>query len=115
MAVRIKRLWNSLELSDSLPGTAVFTAAAYVMFTRVTVANSDSAARTFSAFIVRSGQAGSLDDVELLIKDKSVAPAETFALEDLEGHVLNPGDSLYMPASAASVLTAHGSGIEVDA
>jgi hypothetical protein len=115
MAVRIKRLWDSLQLATATPGSAIFTATAYTMFTRVTVSNTDSSARTFSAYIVRSGQAASLDNAELLLKDKSVAPAETFAAEDLEGHVLNPGDMLYMPASAATALTTHGSGIEVDA
>lgn len=115
MAVRINRLWNSLELSDSSPGSAIFTAAAYTMFTRVTVTNTDSSARTFSAFIIRPGQAAALDDAEIVIKEKSVAPGETFACEDLEGHTLRPGDMLYMVASATSALTSHGSGIEVDA
>ena len=115
MAVRIKRLWDSLELSTTSPGSPLFTASAYTMFTRVTVTNNDSSARTFSVYIVRAGQAASLDDAEYVLKDKSVAPSETFACEDLEGHVLNPGDALYAPASANGALTAHGSGIEVDA
>jgi hypothetical protein len=117
MGARIKRLWDSLELATTSPGTPLITATkVYIMFTRVTVTNNDSSARTFSAYIVRSGQAASLDDAEYVIKDRSVAPGETFACQDdLEGHVLNPGDSLYMVASAANALTAHGSGIEVDA
>lgn len=115
MAVRINRLWDSLQLSTSSPGSPIFTATAYTMFTRVTVLNTDSSARTFQAFIVRSGQAASLDNAEMIYKDKSVAPSETFALEDLEGQTLRQGDMLYMVASAATALTAHGSGIEVDA
>ena len=114
MAVRIKRLWDSLELSTTSPGSPLVTAGAYIFFSRVTVTNNDSVARTFSAYIVRPGQSASLDDAEYVLKDKSVAPSETFACEDLEGHVLNPGDMLYMVASANGALTAHGSGIEVD-
>ena len=90
--------------------TSMYPPASMAGLPRITITNNDSSAHTFSAYIVRSGQAASLDDAGYVLKDKSVAPSETFACEDLEGHVLRPGDSLYMVASANGVLTAHGSG-----
>jgi hypothetical protein len=115
MAVRLKRLWNSLELSTSSPGSPVFTATAYTGLTSVVVENHDTVARTVTVYIIRSGQAAALDAAERIVNAKSIPPGTQEELSELVGQALNPTDMIYMVASAASALTAHGSGVEVDA
>src|SRR5688572_19744514 len=100
MAVRLKRLWNSLELSTSSPGSPVFTAAAYVGFTSVVVENHDSVTRTVTVFIVRSGQAAALDSVERIVNAKPIQPGSQEEISELIGQALNNTDMLYMVASA---------------
>lgn len=111
-----KRLFDSLQLGATSPGTALYTAPAQTrcIVKKLTFSSTDaSTARTVSVYIVRSGQAAALDDAEVLWKTKTLAPLESKSCYEAEGHVLEEGDMLYAVASAATSITAHGSGVEI--
>ncbi len=113
MASQLCRLFNSLVLASATPGTPVVTATDFRFIGHVSVYNADTVTRTVTAYVVRAGQAASLDAVEL-VEIVSIAPGKTEDLEHTERHVLEPGDMLYLRASADGVLTAHASGLRND-
>lgn len=110
-----KRLFNSLAVQTSSPGTALYTAPAQTRCIKpwLTFTNTDSSnAVTLSVYIVRSGQAASLDVAEAVWLTKTLGPLEVKPCYDLLNHTLESGDMLYAVASAGTV-TVHGSGAEV--
>lgn len=113
--VTAKRLFNSLAVQTASPGTALYTAPALTrcVLKKLSFLNTDTSnAVTVSVYIVRAGQAGTLDDNEAIWKTKTLGPLESKPCYDIADQVLDAGDMLYAVASAATV-TAHGSGVEI--
>jgi hypothetical protein len=113
MASQLCRLFNSLVLSTTSPGAPVVTAADYRFIGHISVYNADTVQQTVTSYIVRAGGAGALDAIER-VEIVSIAPGKTEDMEKTERHVLEPGDMLFLVASANSVITAHGSGLRND-
>lgn len=113
--ITAKRLFASQAVQTSSPGTALYTAPAQTrcLAPRLSFLNTDAAnAVTLSVYIVRSGQAAALDDIEAIWKTKTFGPLEDKICYPLLQQTLEPGDSLYAVASALTI-TAHGSGAEI--
>lgn len=78
---------------------------------KATVTNTTSGNVTFSANVVTvAGTAGASN---LVVNLRQIAPKETYALPELVGQVLQPGDFLSTIAGAATSLTLRISGREV--
>lgn len=110
-----KRLFNSLAIQTSSPGTALYTAPPQTrcVIKKLSFVNTDgSNAITLSVYIVRPGQAATLDAAEAVWLLKTFAPLETKTCNEALDQVLEPGDMLYAVASAGTV-TGHGSGYEI--
>lgn len=54
--------------------------------------------------------AGALGASNLIVKEKSLAVAETYTFPELVGHFLNPGDKISWKASAAASVNGRVSG-----
>jgi hypothetical protein len=78
---------------------------------KATVTNTTSGNVTFSANVVTV--AGSAGASNLVVNLRSIAPKETYALPELVGQVLQPGDFLSTIAGAATSLTLRVSGREI--
>jgi hypothetical protein len=113
--VTLKRLFNSQAVQTASPGAALYTAPQYTRGIRpyLTFLNTDSSnAVTVSVYIVRNGQAASLDVAEAIWLTKTLGPLESKICHELATQVLEPGDMIYAVASAGTV-TVHGSAPEV--
>ncbi len=78
---------------------------------KATITNTTSGNVTFSANLVTS--AGAAGAGNLVVNLRSIAPKETYALPELVGQVLQPGDFLSTIAGAATSLTLRVSGREI--
>jgi hypothetical protein len=110
-----KRLFNSLAVGTTSPGSAVYTAPQYTRCVRpyVTFLNtSTTTADTITVAIVRNGEAVALDAAELVWKTRTLAPLESKICHELATQILEPGDSLYF-VSVNGTITVHGSAAEI--
>lgn len=83
-----------------------------VMITKVTVSNTDTAnARTFDIHVVPSGDTAT--STNKLVTEKVLDEKESISAYQVEGQILNPGDSIHAKASVASVVSLMISGVEI--
>lgn len=78
---------------------------------KFTVTNTSSSNVTFSCNLVATG--GSASNSNIIVKDRSIAPNESYTCPDLVGQVLEDGGFISTIASAASSLTISASGREI--
>jgi len=78
---------------------------------RATITNTTAGNVTFSANLVTV--AGAAGAANLVVNLRSIAPKETYALPELVGQVLQPGDFISTIAGAATSLTLRISGREI--
>lgn len=105
-----------------IPGTFVATGAATQLYLSptagkgtwidtATALNDNAAAQTVTIYRVPS--AGAAGAVNALIKAKSIGIGATDLLPELRGKFLNPGDTIWAVASAASSISIDVSGREL--
>lgn len=103
---------NFILTQLSTTPTAEYTATnVKTIIDKFTVTNTNTVNVQFSINIVSSG--GSEGDGNLLIKNKTVQPNETYTCPEVIGHVLNPSAFISAVASVASSLTLRASGREI--
>lgn len=78
---------------------------------RITFCNVTATAATFTVHLVPSG--GSADTTNLLINAERLGPTKTVAPPELEGMVLETGDTIQMKAGTGSAITVAGAGTEI--
>ena len=78
---------------------------------KFTVTNTAAGNVTFSVNLVASG--GSAGNSNLVLKEKSVAPGQTYNCPELVGQTLESGGFISTLASAATSLTISASGREI--
>lgn len=78
---------------------------------KATVTNTNTANVTFSVNVVTSG--GSAGNSNLVIKDRTVVPGETYLCQELVGQAMESGSFISTIASAATALTLRVSGREI--
>lgn len=110
MAVTPKTLVAPLQLV--VAQTTQYTASnCKAIIDKATVTNTDSSNRTFSVNIVQP--AGVAGNGNLIIKDRTVVPGETYLCPELVGQELDAGAFISTAASAATALTFRVSGREI--
>ena len=78
---------------------------------KFTATNYDTTARTISVNLVTSG--GSAGNDNLIVKTKTLQPAETYTFPEIVGHVLAPGGFISTIASSGTAINIRASGREV--
>lgn len=105
----IQQIINSVRLTGS--AAALYTApggfTAQVM--KLTVANSDTSAHTYTLYLVPSG--GSATAATVITPLAGILPNATVNDPNIYGQVLNAGDAIWGLADAPSVLTVFASGL----
>lgn len=76
----------------------------------LTFSNTTGAAVTVTVYLVKSG--GAAGDANTIRKDKTVGPLDTWQCYEAN-HIIHAGDTIRALASAATSITAMGSGLEV--
>lgn len=82
-----------------------------IIVQRLTFTNVGSGGNTVSVWLVPSG--GSADNTNLIADAISIPEGDTWICSQAERQVLEAGDTIQAQASAASSITAHGSGVRV--
>ncbi len=114
MSVTPKRLFEGVQIPNAAaatPGLYACPANTKTIIKKLTFTNVDTSAHTVTVHLVASG--GSASNSNMVTKAFPVGPGITYEAFECEGHVLSPGDFITAFADAASVVTAHGSGVEV--
>lgn len=104
-------LFDPVQLANT--ATTYYTGAekTNTIIKKLTFTNTDTSNRTVTVYIVPSG--GSADATTTLISAKVLIPGETWECFEAEGHVIEPAGTLQMVASAATAITAIGSGVKI--
>ena len=76
-----------------------------------TVTNTGSADAAFSCNVVANGESPGADN--LVLRERTITPNETYTCPELVGQTLGQGDYLSTLASAADTLTIRASGREI--
>lgn len=102
-------LFEPLQLAAA--ASPLFTAIAPTRVDKLTVTNTDAAARTVSFYWVPGG--GTFGAANLLVSARPLQVGESWDVQPFMGHVLAVGDQLFGLASAAGVVNVFGSGVQV--
>jgi hypothetical protein len=81
------------------------------MVRHLVLTNTDASPRIVSVYL--SATAGSVDPEDLVLKDKTLQPAESFVVFQVQGESIAPGGSLQGVCDQPGVVAARGSGVEV--
>lgn len=109
MSTQIKTFINAKYLENTQ--TTQITASVLTLLDKITITNITTGNVNFSANICDSGE--TVGNSNLIIKNKIIAPSETYDCFELVGHVLETGSFLSMIASAASSLVLKIDGREI--
>lgn len=107
----IQKLLIGAKQAESSQTTQYTTPSVKAIIDKFTITNTSAADATLSVSLVAFG--GSPSDANLITKQRTVAPGETYVANELTGHVLEAGQSISTIASAASALTIRCSGREI--
>lgn len=109
MTIQTKVLCASTQLTGSAATYITGAASQKTTITRARITNSDTAtAYTFTVYRVASG--GSAGSTNLLINARSVAPGGSDLCPELNGMVLDAGDTIQALASTTAKLNFTASG-----
>ena len=110
MTVTVKVLVPAKSAENSQ--TTQYTASGVTaIIDKFTATNYSASAATISVNLITSG--GSAGNDNLIVKTKTLQPAETYTFPELVGQVLNPGDFISTLAGTASAINMRVSGREV--
>ena len=110
MTVTVKNLIPRKQAENSQ--TTQYTATnCKTIIDKFTVTNTSASNVTFSVNLVAS--AGSASDSNLIVKTRTVVPAETYLCPELIGQTLESGGFISTLAGAATSLTISASGREI--
>lgn len=110
MAVTTRVLVPS-KVMESVSQQQYTAQGAIVLIDKFTVVNTSANNVSFSVNIVASG--GSASDANAVIKNRTLAPNQTYNCPELVGHALQDGASIYTVAGAATSLTMRITGREI--
>lgn len=109
MATQLKTFVNASYLESTQ--TTKITAVALTILDKVTLTNISGANVSFSANIADSGETATTTN--LIVKNKAIAPNETYDCFELVGQVIEIGSFLNMIASSANSLVLKIDGREI--
>ena len=110
MPINAKTLVEAKSV-DQVQTTQYVAAVTAVIIDKMTATNYSSAARTISVNLVPAGQLPG--DSNLIVKTKTLQPAETYTFPEIAGHILNTGDYISTLGSLAASMNFRVSGREI--
>jgi len=110
MAVNVKVLIPA-KIAENTQVTQYTATNVSAIIDKFTATNYSASAATISVNLVT--QFDSSGNQNLIIKNKTLLPSETYTFPELVGHVLQPGGFISTIASAASAINIRSSGREV--
>ena len=109
MATTLRCLVESADIGTTAASAYQSAAGTRTTFTKLTVTNRSGASANFSAYILPSGVTAVAAQY-LVISGKAVDAGATYDASELRSQTLEPGDSLWLVASASASLTARVNG-----
>jgi hypothetical protein len=110
MTVTVKNIIPAKQAEASQ--TAQYTATGVkCIIDKFTVTNTSASSATLSVNLIPSG--GTAGDGNLILKNRTISPQETYCCPELVGHVLESGSFISTLAGTASALTIRASGREI--
>ena len=110
MAVNVKVLIPA-KIAENTQTTQYTAVNVSAIIDKFTATNYSASAATLSVNLVT--QFDSSGNQNLIIKNKTLLPSETYTFPELVGHVLQPGGFISTLASAASAINIRSSGREI--
>ena len=110
MAVNVKVLIPA-KIAENTQVTQYTATNVSAIIDKFTATNYSASAATLSVNLVT--QFDSSGNQNLIIKNKTLLPSETYTFPELVGHVLQPGGFISTIASASSAINIRSSGREV--
>ena len=110
MAVNVKVLIPA-KIAENTQTTQYTAVNVSTIIDKFTATNYSAAAATLSVNLVT--QFDSSGNQNLIIKNKTLLPSETYTFPELVGHVLQPGGFISTIAGTASAINIRSSGREV--
>jgi len=110
MAVNVKVLIPA-KIAENTQVTQYIAQNVSTIIDKFTATNYSAAAATLSVNLVT--QFDSSGNQNLIIKNKTLLPSETYTFPELVGHVLQPGGFISTIAGTASAINIRSSGREV--
>lgn len=110
MAVTQKVLIPSKQI-ESVQTTQYTAINAKALIDKFTVVNTSVANQVFSINLVASGSTAGVSNI--VIKDRAIAPNETYKCPELIGKLIESGGLISTVASAATSLTVEANGREI--
>lgn len=111
MAVTIKNIIPSKE-AEAVQTTQYTAINVTTIIDKFTATNTSTSNATLNVNLVISS--GSPSNPNLIVKEVSLTPKETYLFPELIGHVLESGDFISTLSSASSAITIRASGREVN-
>jgi hypothetical protein len=114
MAVTPKKIIPGIQIPNAVvatPGLYAAPANTKTIIKKLTFTNNDTVARTVTVHLVASGGTGGATNI--ITKAYPIGPGATYEAFEAEGQVLQVGDFITAFADVASMVTCHGSGVEV--
>lgn len=111
MAVTAAKLIEPIFLSNGLTTLYTVPEATQTIIKKATLVNTDAAAQTASLYLVPANS--SAQSSNTILKDYSLAAAESYDVFPMEGHTLNAGDSIQGLASVVDAVNIQVSGVEI--
>lgn len=110
MAVTPKKLFDPQMLTGSAATYYTVPANTKTLIKKLTLTNTDSVARTITLHLVPTG--GSASATNMILDARGVATLDTLEAFEVEGQLLNAGDTIQALASTTSVVNIQASGVE---
>jgi hypothetical protein len=110
MGVRFKELIPA-KVAENTNTTQYTADGCTAIIGKFTAINTSASNANFSVYITAEGDG--LTEATRIIKERQLAPSETYTCPELSGHVLDEGAFISTVASAASAITIRCSGREI--
>lgn len=106
-----KRLFSPTQLGVAAATLYTCPVNQKVIITKLTFTNTSALAATVTIYIIPNG--GAASDTNTISKTRALAPGEAWDSTEAENHILEAGDFIQALASAATSISAMGSGLIV--
>lgn len=99
------------KISESSQTTQYTSNGVYTIIDKFTATNYDTVARTISVNVVTTSD--SAGNQNLIVKEKSLQPSETYTFPEIVGQVLAPGGFISTISSSATAINIRANGRQV--
>lgn len=111
MALALNRLIDPVQVTNALVTYYTSPVNQYTLIKKGLAVNTDTAARTFTLEIIKSG--GTAGAASIVLNAVTIAPGQTRELFEVENQILNPGDFIQAMADTGAKVSFSLSGVVV--